>query len=176
MFPFRNLITNRDTSMEANIIAHELHQLVGRCIGAYHQLLAVIGKSDFWSHVPPMILQGQEEMRNATDELSNFIANGSSYYQIVKTQGAMTKLQDLAKAYSNYMQFERKRRGVVMGTDLFAIKTAGFTVLTKFGCKVCGKPHGKNNCGSHYDRQNRQKMQWIQDMEIVTLKSGLFVE
>lgn len=156
--------------MEDNILKIELVQVIGRCIAAYHDLLRRIGSGDFWNFVPRLILQGQEEMRNATDELSNFIANGSAYYQIVKKQGAVTNMRDLAKAYSNYMQFERKRRGVVMGTDLFPIKTAGFVVETKYGCKICSKPHGKLNCGDHYDRQNRQKMQWIRDMEIVTLK------
>lgn len=177
MFPFRELITNRDTTMQERMLQNELPTIIGRCIAGYHRHRSIVGSGDFWSFVPPMLVHTQEEMRNATDELSNFITEGSSYYQIIKKPGSVTLLSDLGKAFSNYMQFERKRKGVIMGTDLFPIKTAGFTVETKYGCKVCAKPHGKSNCGSHYDRQNRKKMQWIRDMEIVTLKEVMqFVE
>lgn len=176
LFPFRNLVKNRDTTMQARILNDELVQIIGRCVASYHQHRVVVGSADFWAHVPPMISQGQEEMRNATDELSNFIANGSSYYQIIKKPGAMTNVRELAKAFTNYMQFEKKRRGVVMGSDLFPIKAAGFVIETKYGCKMCPRPHGKINCGTHYDRQNRQKMQWVVDMEILTIKDmGEFV-
>jgi phage/plasmid-associated DNA primase len=173
MFPFRELIQNRDTTMQELIEENELVTIIGRCIANYHRHRLVVGKGDFWNFVPPMITQAQEELRNETDDLSKFISEGSAYYQIIKKPGACTLISDLGKAFANYMQFERKKRGVTMGTDLFAIKTAGFIVKTKFGCKVCSKPHGKLNCGSHYDRQNRKKMQWILDMEIVILKEHM---
>lgn len=174
MFPFRNLVKKRDTTMLSRILKDELCYILIRCIMRYHAHIETVGSDDFWAHVPRLIAAGQDELRNATDDLSNFISNGSSYYQIVRSPGKETSVADLGKAFSNYMQFERKKRGVVMGTDMFPVKAAGFTVAFRWICKICGGHHTKASCGLHYDRNNRVRLKYVVDMEIVTQNKASF--
>jgi hypothetical protein len=172
LFPFRNLVTSRDTTLQDRIVAIELPQIILRCIRRYHEFRLQVGSQDFWKFVPPIITEGREEIRNNTDELSNFLSNGSSYYQIAKRPGRSTMLKELASAFSNYMQFERKKRGVVMGSDLYPIKAAGFKIKVSNACKVCGSEKvNRATCGEHYDRQNRRRLTFVVDMEIIVLKN-----
>jgi hypothetical protein len=82
----------------------------------------------------------KENLREGTDHLANFLANGDDFYDIIHDPKAITTLVELEKAYSNHMQFTQKMHNQKIGVERDAIANAGFTEkLTKI-CKLCSQP------------------------------------
>jgi phage/plasmid-associated DNA primase len=164
---FLNLVNDRDTQLKANIIETELTTVMLRCMFAYREKCAEIGSRDFWKCMPKALRDAQDEVKQESNPLANFLANGSSYYQIIHEELAVTTLVDLSKAYSNYMEFDMKKPKQVLGTDFYPIKAAGFAMNKINMCKNCKKPADRKLCGEHYNHLNRAKRMCILGMRIL---------
>ena len=104
-----------------------------------------------------------------SNPLAAFLANGSEYYQILHKPGMNTTLEQLDKAFVNYMNFDRHAKGCI-GSNTHAIKDAGYVMKVLHLCKVCDNESKKTTCGAHYNARNRRKKMCIMDMEIRSLK------
>ena len=167
MFLFVNLVEDKNTLLDQAVIDSELVTVMLRCIYSYRSACARLTGKEFWSHVAPReMIEQQESVKEETNQLANFIQNGSPYYQITHEKGA-TKWEDLEKAYCNHMRIDLKIEKQRIGGDLFPIKNAGFTIMRDNLCKECHKVHHKDTCKEHYNRKNRYRRQTIHDMKII---------
>jgi phage/plasmid-associated DNA primase len=164
---FLNKVDARDTQLKAKILETELPTVLLRCIFAYRAKVTEIGSRDFWKCMPKALRDAQEEVKQESNPLANFLANGSSRCQILHEEGAVTPLIDLGKAYSNYMEYDMKKLKQVIGSDFFPIKAAGFTMNRVNLCKTCGKPADAKTCGAHYSQLNRAQRMCILGMRIL---------
>ena len=167
VFLFVNLVQDKNTLLDQAVIDSELVTVMLRCIYSYRSACARLTGKEFWSHVAPRdIIETQESVKEETNHLANFIQNGSPYYQISHESGAITKWEDLEKAYCNHMRIDHKIEKQRIGSDLFPIKNAGFTIARDNLCKTCHGRHLKEICGEHYDGRNRYRRVTIHGMKI----------
>jgi hypothetical protein len=167
VFPFTNMIKSRDTELKKKIIGDELVTVMLRCIAQYRRTCDRFKGQDFWKYIAPSALvEEQSVVKEQTNHLANFLANGDSYYQVLYKHGAITTLEDLNKAFSNHMKYTHKRERATIGHDYFPIKAAGFTMDKLYLCKDCHKHHNVENCGEHYIDNNRYRRVVICNMLI----------
>ena len=117
--------------------------------------------------MPHTLLKAREDVKTNTSPLASFLKDGDAYYQILFKEGHVTPLEDLNRAYSNYMRYTHcieKVSGI--GTDYFPLKSAGFQVKTVKLCKECRKEASKATCGEHYSNQNRSNRIVVFNMQI----------
>jgi phage/plasmid-associated DNA primase len=107
-FMFQNLVDNLDTNFFEIITTVELPYLFRRFIHMYHTKRAVVGSADIWKFAPPMVVSARDELCVVTDPLTEFINNGSRYFQCTYKIGAVTTLTELNSAYNKFMEHERK--------------------------------------------------------------------
>jgi phage/plasmid-associated DNA primase len=170
IFKFENLITERITNLVPRIIKDELVAVMLRCITKYRARVVDMKGKDFWECAPERLLEWSTDAGTESDPMAEFITNGSDYYQIIHEKGAKTKFHDLARAFKNYMTFDKGKKTFKMPTDMHCIKKAGFVIKLVNTCKVCAKHSTRLNCGTHYNSQNRSKTRYILNMRIVKLK------
>ena len=167
VFPFSNMIKSRDTELKKKIIGDELVTVMLRCIAQYRRTCDRFKGQDFWKYIAPSALvEEQSVVKEQTNHLANFLANGDSYYQVLYKDGAITTLEDLNKAFSNHMKYTHKRERATIGHDYFPIKAAGYTMDKLYLCKTCHKPHHADTCGVHYIATNRYKRVVVCNMMI----------
>ena len=167
VFKFLNLVAERDTQLKEKIIKGELVSILIRCILAYRAKVLEVGARDFWSCVPQALIDERNAVKEESNYLQKFLANGSSACQVVHEPGATTTLMELEKAYTLYMEKDEQKTNCVIGADHFPIKNAGYMMLKVHFCKICGLKASKSACGDHYDARNRCKRVCILDMSIV---------
>ena len=119
---------------------------------------------------PSALRELQNDVKTETNPLTNFLANGDDYYQILVADGSVTPLSDLEKAYCNHMRIHHKQDKARLGSDYHPIKTAGYTVDKVNLCKVCGMIYTRANCGDHYNAANRYKKLVVRNMLIKIIK------
>jgi hypothetical protein len=167
VFPFVNLVDERNTLLKHNVIKDELIVVMIRCLISYRDCCARNAGKEFWKHVAPVELCAtRDDVKAQTNYLANFIANGSPFYQIQYVPGSMTTLEDLEKAFSNHMRIDMKIERQTIGGDRHAIKAAGFAIKTTNLCKICNGAFKQDVCGDHYDRRNAYTKTVILDMHI----------
>ena len=167
VFLFVNLVQDKNTLLDQAVIDSELVTVMLRCIFSYRSMCARVSGKEFWSHVAPReMIEQQESVKEETNHLANFIQNGSPYYQISHESGAITKWEDLEKAYCNHMRIDHKIEKQRIGEDHFPIKNAGFTIARDNLCKTCHGRHLKELCGEHYDSRNRYCRVTVHGMKI----------
>ena len=92
VFMFVNLVPDKNTLLDQAVIDSELVTVMVRCIYSYRSACARLSGKEFWSHVAPRgMIEQQESVKEETNNLANFIQNGSPYYQIRHESGAITK-------------------------------------------------------------------------------------
>ena len=167
LFLFTELITTRNTTLKKEIIQSELPTIMLRCIVRYRLTCERYGSADFWNIIVPAALKkAQAEVKESTNHLANFLANGDDYYQILHEEGHLTPLVDLEKAYSNHMRIVHKEEKAKIGDDKHPIKAAGYTIQRLHVCKTCHQKASKETCGEHYKSDNRYRKFFVQDMRI----------
>ena len=171
IFMFETLVRERKTNLLEEIVAQELPYIMFRCISKYRQYVETLGTADFWKSLPSYMHETSTDVNTTTNPLSNFLANGSPYYQITFEKGSTTELTELKRAFMNYMKFDCGKRGYSFPTDMHPIREAGYTIETVNICKVCLRRANKANCGDHYTRQNRRKRKCILNMKIINKKN-----
>jgi hypothetical protein len=170
-FLFNTLVESKNTNLKDEIVKDELVAIMMRCIGLYRSVCETYKGLDFWTRIAPLGMRNiQDDVKQETNYLSNFLSNGDSYYQILRVSGEATTLENLDKAFSNHMKFTHKQDKVKIGSDYYPIKAAGFTIKRVHLCKHCHHPAGKETCGDHYDASNRYRRFIIFDMQIKTLR------
>jgi hypothetical protein len=174
VFYFTTLIKDRNTTMVKDIEAHELVTILLRCIFKYRQYAVDLGSRDFWKNAPKSLVDVQSSVKEQTNSLANFLANGDQFYQVVYNPASTTSLDELNVAYSNHMKYVHKEIKATIGSDHFPLKSAGFLVETQNLCKTCHQKCSKKTCGEkpegHYDDKNRYKKVMIAKMELKRLK------
>ena len=143
IFPYETKVPEekRNVLLAKQIVeGDELVTIFVRCIRKYKEMREKHGSKGFWSFAPDSLKLSKENLREGTDHLANFLANGDDFYDIITDPEAVTSLVDLDKAYSNHMQFTQKMLNQKIGVERDAIANAGFTEkLTKI-CKLCSHP------------------------------------
>lgn len=172
VFLFSTLVTDRNTTLKQTIIQDELVTILLRCLVAYRKTIERQRSADFWNKIAPASLREvQSEVKEATNYLANFLANGDSFYQIIFKQGAVTQLTELEKAFANHMRINHKdERCPKIGDDKHPIKAAGYTTERRHLCKTCHNEASKEKCGEHYNSTNRYQRQVILNMQILALR------
>ena len=129
VFPFVKLIEERNTVLKDEILEKELVAVLIRCITSCGRTVARHRGVDFWTKIASAaLLDIQAETKARTNPLTAFIANGDNYYQIVFSEGSVTPLCDLEKAYCNHMRIHNKQERARLGTDYRPLKQAGYIV------------------------------------------------
>jgi hypothetical protein len=118
--------------------------------------------------MPKVLRKAQDQIKKDTNPLTNFLANGSGFVQVIHEEGVVTTLEQLNKAYSNWMEFDMKKPRQTIGSDYFPITHAGYTMKSVNICKLCGKKSSKKTCGAHYNSDNRTKRMCILNMRLFT--------
>jgi hypothetical protein len=169
VFLFATLVNSRNTTLKSDIRNKELVTVMLRCLKSYRRTCSRYGSADFWTQIAPQSLREvQMDVKEETNYLANFLANGDDYYQIQKVVGEITPLDALEKAYSNHMKIKHKELKTKIGDDKFPIKAAGYTLERENLCKSCHKKASKESCGDHYSDKNRYRKWVVHDMKIVT--------
>ena len=164
---FKNLVVKRDTTLCDQIVKQELVVVMLRCLDRYRQLREQIGTADPWKHFTPTLLKARDEVQTNTSPLSSFLKDGDSYYQILFKEGHVTPLEDLNRAFSNFMKYTHAVEKVSgIGTDYFHLKSAGYQVKSMKYCKECNKESSKPTCGDHYSKLNRKNKVVVLNMKI----------
>lgn len=166
-FIFESLVQQLDTQFASIITTQELPYLFRRVIQIYHDKRLLVGHGDIWKFAPPMVLRAKDELCVVTDPLTEFINNGSRYFQCIYVQGAVTTLADLNAAFNKFMEHERKIKGKIIGRDFYPLRKAGFEVVRANRCKVCQKSPSMLNCGDHYNIRNKHMVRVVNHMELV---------
>jgi hypothetical protein len=166
VFLFLELVQKKDTTLEKRIVAGELVTVLVRCLTRYRRYCDDIGATEFWKAAPASMRAVQDQVKEATNHLANFLRNGDSHYQVLHNKGSVTTLQDLSKAYSNHMCFHHKIEKAVIGSDHHPIKAAGFTVHQRKLCKICHQVASKAGCGEHYNSENRYNKMVVEGMSL----------
>lgn len=168
VFSFMEMVKDRNTRLKEDIIANELVPVMMRCLFAYRRTVDTCRSVDFWNNVAPTVLrEAQSDVKTETNHLSNFLANGDDFYQILFVKGQVTPLIELDKAFSNHCRFRHKDEKIKLGSDYFPIKAAGFTVERANLCKTCHGLFSKASCADHYEPKNAYRKVVIRDMVIV---------
>ena len=167
VFPFVKLIEERNTVLKDEILEKETVAVLVRCITAYRRTVARHRGADFWTRIAsPDLLDIQTETKERTNPLTAFIANGDDYYQIVFSEGSVTPLCELEKAYCNHMRIHHKQERARLGTDYHPLKQAGYIVERVHLCKICHMQCSRTTCGDHYNAANRYKKVVVKNMLI----------
>jgi len=163
VLPFRNLVSERDTTLKDRIIHTELVSLLMRCLRAYFSLRKQIGDLDFWKHVDPSILAVNKKLKQEGDPLSEFLDSPSAHHRISFEAGAHTVNDDLRKQYKNFMEFQYLRKGqsLVMTNDQNPMKIRGYVYETWHYCFICKNKCSTSRCGAHYNKNGNQTKVWV---------------
>lgn len=166
------LVKERVSNLVERIVANELPQLILRCLTRYIRFVRDSANMGIWDCLDEEVVTASDKVRDATNPLSEFLANGNKYYQVVFDDGAETPLDDLKTAFNNYMRFDKNKKKFSMGNDLHAVKHAGFKVVRRYMCKKCNMRAIKSVCGDHYssDRKNWYKSRIVLNMRMIYKK------
>jgi hypothetical protein len=143
VFPYATKVPEkkRNVLLAKEIVeGDELANIFVRCIRKYKEMRAKHGSKGFWSFAPDSLLVSKTNLREGTDHLANFIANGDDFYDIIHDPEAITTLVNLETAYSNHMQYSQKMLNQKIGTERDAIANANFTEKVTKICKLCSNP------------------------------------
>jgi phage/plasmid-associated DNA primase len=164
---FKTLVQTRDTTLGDRIVQEELVVVLLRCLDRYRQFREEVGTADPWSCMPTQLLKARKELEINTSPLSSFLTDGDTYYQVLLKPGEITPLEELNRAYSNYMKYSHGTDRVAgIGTDYFPLKARGFEVKRVKLCKECRKESSKATCGDHYSKANRSNKMVVVNMQI----------
>ena len=144
-----------------------------RCIFCYRAKQDEVGNRGFWDHLESVgsPLYGiQAGVKQDTNYLANFLANGDQQYQIIHRKNARTTLEDLNRAFEDHMLNNYRKPKASIGRDYHPIKAAGFKVTKPNFCKQCHEICSKSSCGEHYNPDNRYRKTVIEGMAIVRAK------
>ena len=168
VFLFETLVKTRDLTLQGRIIANEIDTIMIRCVMKYNKFRIENEGKDIWEVVPKSMLQTRERIKEETNHLANFLANGNDHYDVIFDKSKTTDLVDLKKAFHNHMKYTMEMNNVKMGSDHHPIKAKGFIVVRPHICKICGAtPATKQQCGKHYDPKNRKRKYIIKHMDLV---------
>jgi hypothetical protein len=167
VFSFVEMVQERNTRLKEEIFANELVAILMRCLFAYRRTVDMCRSADFWARIAPACLRdAQNDVKTETNYLSNFLANGDGFYQILFVEGQVTAMLELEKAFGNHCRFVHKDEKIKLGSDHFPIKAAGFSVERVNLCKTCHMLFSKANCGDHYENKNAYRKVMIRNMVI----------
>lgn len=167
------LVQSRDTTLFQKILENELATIFVRCVAEYFALLERVQHHDIWEHVPAILQKNANALSAFTNPLESFLQNGNDWFQIIYEVGAITKLEDLEQAYSNYMQFGlRRQKGARIGRDYHPLTKNGYLVEQRRLCKICDQPASVLNCGDHYNKNNRRNVWLVINMRLLRKKDN----
>lgn len=146
LISFKTYVTERDTTLEARIVADELPALVVKCLIAYRNLRDRVGSDELRPHLPDGFLAAEDEVTAEASPLYNFIRNGDDHHKITYQEGAVTTQAQLKDAFHKHVKFTLQQPGIRWPDDDSHIKKAGFLVKKVQMCKICGKPATKRVC------------------------------
>jgi hypothetical protein len=128
---------------------------------------------DFWKRVAPdQLIDSQSEIKQGTNHLVNFLANGNDFHQVLFVEGERTSFEDLEKAYSYHMKFHHKIDKAKIGGDNHPIRSAGYVIKMVNLCKTCRQSCTKANCGDHYDSKNRYQKKYCENMVLKVIRDS----
>ena len=173
VFPFKNLVGDRDTTLKDTIIEKELLHVLLRSIVLYREVCDEFKGKDFWSKIAPAALvEIQKEVKQVTNSLLSFLQqNGDNYYSI--TQGDhVTSLNELDNCYSNHMKYTHRKPNMTIGEDHYAIKECGYLIEKLKVCRSCmqrakAPTKQEKGCCLNYAHDNRTDRLFITNMRII---------
>jgi hypothetical protein len=182
IFPFKTMLTTRNTSMKATIVRDELPTVLLRCVQKYRLATVEHKGKEFWSFAPEELRDAQKNTATDTNNLASFLENGDEKVQIIADPNSFTSLSSLKKHDMDYQKRMRIHPEPI-GGDHFPIKAAGYKISKKNICKVtscrshqCHSTARAELCGDHYaGGRNRQKIWTIEGMAIKESNHGLFI-
>jgi len=171
LFVYTNLLEERDTTLVSRLKETELPYVVINWVRSYLAKVKEVGDKSFWEFAPETLNASREEVKEAQNYLADFISNGSDFYQCRYQKGAITTLDALSKAYSNFMRITHKQEKATLGRDYQVIKAAGYKVEVQNLCKTCHKKCTVEECNEnatvpHYDAKNRYKKVVVDGMKL----------
>ena len=152
----------RDYGLKAKIMeTGEIANFIHRALVEYDALRKRI-RGDFWTAVPPIMIDWQSRLAVATNKLHEFLSmdNEDRRYNIEHIEGATTPLNKFKMAYKNVMNctFEK---------DAGVFQRFGFLCpdIRMHVCKSCSNVSGKGCC-AEYSATNRTQRMVIVNMNL----------
>ncbi len=165
-YVFENHVEHRDTGLHKKL-AVELIPVMIRSIFKYRETCEKYKSSDVWDIIPTEMKEIRDEVKQTSNKLANFLANGDKRYQITYKQGEQVSWEIFQAAYANHIKFNHPGETKTKIQDKQPLKDAHYKLLTKNMCKVCHGEARKEKCKQHYHTNNRTKKVFIVNMEIV---------
>eukprot|EP00798_Chlamydomonas_sp_ICE-L_P003726 gene3726-biopygen21472 len=152
----------RDYGLKAKIMENgEIANFIHRSLVEYDALRKRI-RGDFWTAVPPIMIEWQNRLAAATNRLHEFLSmdNEDRQYKIEYIEGATTLLSTFKTAYKNVMQCPFEKDAGVFQRFGFRCSDTKVNV-----CKSCSKVSGKGCCDD-YAATNRAQRVVIVNMKL----------
>eukprot|EP00798_Chlamydomonas_sp_ICE-L_P000957 gene957-biopygen2286 len=152
----------RDYGLKAKIMeTGEIANFIHRALVEYDALRKRI-RGDFWTAVPPIMIDWQSRLAVATNKLHEFLSmdNEDRQYNIEHIEGATTLLSTFKTVYKNVMQCTFEKDAGVFQRFGFRCSDTKVNV-----CKSCSKVSGKGCC-VEYSATNRAQRVVIVNMKL----------
>ncbi|KAJ3175808.1 hypothetical protein HDU85_001240 [Gaertneriomyces sp. JEL0708] len=178
---FHRAITNLDSSILDKIVQVELMELIFKCVSMYKSTREKYLNKDFWDFSPEYFKENMQYSAVATNHLYRYLTSSPDgnknathmFYarkRFVEPVRIKTSLQDVKKAFHNYMKFNHQDvKPKFDENDYSAFKMLGYEIKTINICKGCNKQArgGRTKCCKDYGTANRVKRTYIYDLELV---------
>eukprot|EP00798_Chlamydomonas_sp_ICE-L_P013150 gene13150-biopygen2098 len=152
----------RDYGLKAKIMeTGEIANFIHRALVEYDALRKRI-RGDFWTAVPPIMIDWQSRLAVATNKLHEFLSmdNEDRRYNIEHIEGATTPLNKFKTAYSSVMRCMFEKDAGVFQRFGFLCPDTRMHV-----CKSCSKVSAKGCC-AEYSATNRTQRMVIVNMKL----------
>ena len=174
LFHFNHSVdqSNINDALEKQIIQNEIHSIIVKCIGLYHEKLAI--RKPFWAFCPEALKDAQEEAMANGNMVYRFLKAGPNGNSSKTTRcfvrrivGMSTDWDDFKNAFDAYMKYKNPRSSCKLGpSDRGTFIKLGYDVTSIKICTACYcKSHA--TCCLNYSNANRTTKTVIENMELV---------
>jgi hypothetical protein len=175
IIPYETTVAKRDPLLKEKIVKQELSKVLLRCISKYRTFLDVHREEDILDLLPEACKLESSKAVLSLDPIREFLENGNETNIVRKKKDSQVPWSTFV---SNYKLFYQEKFGgrkvMVKDSDKITINSVGYHVEEVTVCKECNKDATKENCGEHYDRNNRRRKVVIKGMQIVSKHSQTF--
>lgn len=102
VFEFINSVVVGDMELGKKL-EYEMPALIKKCNIAYREMVALCGRNDVWTHLPPYFKERRKELAEVTNTLADFVSNGPKLHGTTPNTPAAYILLDAFKdAYREF--------------------------------------------------------------------------
>jgi hypothetical protein len=166
LVPYETTVSCRDPCLQAKIQATELVTVLLRCIHRYRVFLDLHRDDDILTLLPEICKLESSKAATALDPLREFLEDGNTYMMVRKKEKSEVTWQRFNQEFQVFANAKYHKGTKLTDTDKVTLRSCGYNVSEISVCKECNQLALKENCGTHYDPNNRRRKVVIKNMEI----------